>query len=158
MADISISGLTPKVDESKWRKMTPQEILKEESKGEEVPAEIVAWAQQMAAFAKIPDDVTYERVDGDVGLEALERLGLEEEPAPEAAVKPTETEEPDAVKDPEETEEPEPENDEFALPGSETSLETEENEEVEDQFSLADKNLTADDEEIRKRKERKGIL
>ena len=71
-----------KIDLTKWKKLTAQEIISEEGKGEEVPAEILAWAQQMAAFSKIPDNVTYDKVDGDTGIEALEKLGLPiEEPA-----------------------------------------------------------------------------
>ena len=107
MADsMSVTGSTTGIDISKWKKLTPQEIIKEESKGEEIPAEIVSWAQQMAAFSKIPDNVTYEQVDGDVGIDALSKLGLDEQAqaltAPEAenAEAPTVTEEPDAVKDP----------------------------------------------------------
>ena len=159
MADLSIKGA--RIDESRWRKMTPQEIIKEKSKGEEIPPAILAWAQQMSAFAKIPDDVTYERVDGDVGIDALNKLGIEDEPiSPEKdnAQAPTETEEPDAVKDADKTEESEEEQDEFSLPASETADETEEKDEVEQEFSLADQALTADNDEIRKRKERKGIL
>ena len=158
MADLGINGGTPRIDESRWRKMTPQEIIKEESKGEEIPAEILTWAQQMAAFAKIPDDVTYERVDGDVGIDALNRLGIEDEIAPDESEDAVETEEDDAVKDPDKTEETEEEDDDFSLPSSETAGEVEEKDEIEDQFSLADQELTADNDEIRKRKERKGIL
>ena len=104
MADFNITGaVTPKVDIAKWKKMTAQEIIREEGKGEEIPAEIIIWAQQMAAFAKIPDNVTYEQVDGDVGIEALEKLGLDENLVgleQENAQQATKTEEPDAVKDP----------------------------------------------------------
>ena len=154
MADLSINGA--RIDESRWRKMTPQEIIKEERKGEEIPPAILAWAQQMSAFAKIPDDVTYERVDGDVGIDALNRLGIEDEslkPEDDNAQVPTETEEADAVKDADKTE---GEKDEFSLPASDTANETAEKDEQE--FSLADQTLTADNDEIRKRKERKGIL
>ena len=76
MADsmnVSNQG-TGKIDLTKWKKLTAQEIISEEGKGEEVPAEILAWAQQMAAFSKIPDNVTYDKVDGDTGIEALEKF------------------------------------------------------------------------------------
>ena len=90
-----------KVDYTKWKKMTAEEIIKEEGKGEEIPAEILTWAQQMAAFSKIPDNVTYEQVDGDIGLEALEALNLEDpaNPTTDNAVAPVETETDDAVGD-----------------------------------------------------------
>ena len=163
MADFNITGaVTPKVDIAKWKKMTAQEIIREEGKGEEIPAEIIIWAQQMAAFAKIPDNVTYEQVDGDVGIEALEKLGLDENLVgleQENAQQATKTEEPDAVKDPNKAENDEgvtEEGMEVVMPESETAEEAE-NQEIAE-FSLADKDLTANTDEIRKRKERKGIL
>ena len=77
MADsMSITGGTTNIDISKWKKLTPQEIIKEKSKGQEIPAEIITWAEQMQRFDQMPDDVTYEEVDGDVGIEALNKLGL----------------------------------------------------------------------------------
>ncbi len=155
----SINGInTGKVDISRWKKLTAQEIIKEKSRGEDVPAELLTWAQQMAAFAKIPDDVTYEQVDGDVGIDALSRLGIEDEEATnleaENAQKASETEDPDAVKDPNKAEEADQED--VDLPESETANEADKAEQAE--FSLANSELTADNDEIRKRKERKGIL
>lgn len=173
MADsMSVTGSTTGIDIAKWKKLTPQEIIKEESKGEEIPAEIVSWAQQMTALAKIPDDVTYEQVDGDVGIDALSKLGLDEEaqalaaPQAENAEAPTVTEEPDAVKDPARTEELGQETtlDEnifmnptpgYAAETSKTTTETEI--EQEQQLTLADPSLTTDPEEIRKRKARRGL-
>lgn len=165
MADpLSIGAIgTQKTDLNRWKKLTPQEIIKEQNKGEEIPPEIITWAQQMAAFAKIPDDVTYEQVDGDVGIEALNKLGIEDEDAlvleAENAQAPEETEDPDAVKDPARAEENQ-ETDENEFATSETAIETEEEEIAESaqNFSLADSALTADNNEIRKRKERKGII
>lgn len=163
MVDFNVTGVgNPKIDASKWKKLTPQEIIKEQSKGEEIPPEIITWAQQMAAFAKIPDDVTYEQVDGDVGIDALNKLGIEDEEQTKLeagnAEKPTETEDPDAVEDPNKAEKPEEtDGDELVgeLPESETAEKTEDD--VNAGFSLADQSLTADNDEIRKRKERKGI-
>lgn len=162
MADLSIGAA--KIDLTKWKRLTPQEIIKEESKGEEIPAEIMAWAQQMAAFSKIPDDVTYEKVDGDIGLEALAKLGIEDENAlkPEAlnAEAPTETEEPDAVKDPARlTENEEVDQNIFMNPEiASEEVPPEEEDPGDKELTLADPALTTDPEEIRKRKERKGIL
>ncbi len=148
------------------------EIIKEESKGEEIPAEILTWAQQMAAFSKIPDNVTYEQVDGDIGIDALDKLGLNEEGLDQTTVEaqnaqaPTVTEQPDAVKDPARPEElgeettaaqnifmnPTPG---FASETGETK--TEEEIQQEEAITLADPSLTTDPEEIRKRKARKGL-
>lgn len=164
--DMRIGAIgSQKVDPSKFKKLTPQEIIKEQGKGVEIPPEILVWAQQMAAFSKIPDNVTYEQVDGDVGIDALNKLGIENEEllAPEAenAERPVETEEPDAVKDPDKVEE-EQETDEGEFAPSETAQETEDDEiaeEENDVFTPDDeKKLTTDSYEILKRKERKGRL
>ena len=160
MAEPIGIGNTGNIDISKWRKLTAQEIIKEESKGEEIPAEIMAWAQQMAAFSKIPDNVTYEQVDGDVGLEALEKLGIEDTdtPKPGQAADAEKTEDPDAVKDPAETEESEIADENPEIHPQPENAEAEVAEEApEDELSLSDTDLTTDPEKIRKRKERKGL-
>ena len=172
MADLSITGSTTGIDISKWRKLTPQEIIKEESSGQEIPPEIVSWAQQMAAFAKIPDNVTYEDVDGDVGLEALDKLGITPEeaglaqPQAENALASGQTEEPDAIQDParaqESGEKTSQDENIFAAPGYAAEAgagvtETQEEVEQEEQLTLADSALTTDPEEIRKRKARRGL-
>lgn len=161
------SATTAKIDETRWKKLTPQEILKEESKGEEIPPEIVTWAQQMAALSKIPDNVTYERVDGDVGLDALTKLGIEDENPvgvqSDNALPPDKTEEPGAVKDVAQDTEV---DDEYGrnifmnppIPGQASEKPTEEDKlEPDEELGLADPSLTTDPEEIRKRKERKGL-
>ena len=165
MADLNVTNQqTPKIDLTKWKKLTPQEIMSEEGKGEEVPAEILAWAQQMAAFAKIPDNVTYDKVDGDTGVAALDKLGLPTEEPPtidkENADKPTETETPDAVKDPTKPQELQPEtpdNNIFATENPNAAPPTTTEEKPTDETgTLADPKLTTDPEEIRKRKLRRG--
>lgn len=169
MADsmnVSNQG-TGKIDLTKWKKLTAQEIISEEGKGEEVPAEILAWAQQMAAFSRIPDSVTYDRVDGDTGVDALEKLGLPtEEPAQieeENAEEPVETEQPDAVKDPTKPAELQPEQptaDEniFAAENPTAAPPAPpENDTTDDAaLTLADPKLSTDPEEIRKRRMRRG--
>lgn len=170
---MNVTGSTTGIDISKWKKLTAQEIIKEESRGEEIPAEIVNWAQQMAAFSKIPDDVTYEQVDGDVGIDALSKLGLDKEAqaqlTPEAknAQAPTQTEEPGAVKDIDRPEELGEKNSQdlniFMNPtpgfAAETKKVTDEEENISEkqQLTLADPTLTTDPEEIRKRKAKRGL-
>lgn len=161
MADSMSVGAKPKVDIAKLKKLTAQEIIKQESKGEEVPAELITWAQQMAAIAKIPDNVTYEQVDGEAGIAALEKLGIPEEDLPQAenAQKPTETEEVDAVKDPEKAEETDQDETQFIAPptGQAAEKPTEEEKAQDEALTLADSKVTTDPEEIRKRKARKGL-
>ena len=153
------------IDLAKWKKLTPSEIISEEGKGEEVPAEILAWAQHMAAFSKIPDNVTYDKVDGDTGIEALEKLGLGiEEPvdiADENAEQPVETEEPDAVQDatkPPEIQPEEPDNI-FATENPDVAAQTakpQTTDTTDEAATLADPKLLTDPEEIRKRKLKRG--
>ncbi len=164
MADsMSITGGTTNIDISKWKKLTPQEIIKEKSKGQEIPAEIITWAEQMQKFDQMPDDVTYEEVDGDVGIDALDKLGLPTTPEEDKAVNPSDTETPDAVKDPAKDSEvpPEQDNNPFinAQPGQAGDAKPKDDTEPQDNtdLTLADPALTTDPEEIRKRKAKKGL-
>ena len=164
MADsMSITGGTTNIDISKWKKLTPQEIIKEKSKGQEIPAEIITWAEQMQRFDQMPDDVTYEEVDGDVGIDALDKLGLPTTPEEDKAVNPSDTETPDAVKDPAKDSEvpPEQDNNPFinAQPGQAGDAKPKDDTEPQDNIdlTLADPALTTDPEEIRKRKAKKGL-
>ena len=164
MADsMSITGGTTNIDISKWKKLTPQEIIKEKSKGQEIPAEIITWAEQMQRFDQMPDDVTYEEVDGDVGIDALDKLGLPTTPEEDKAVNPSDTETPDAVKDPAKDSKvpPEQDNNPFinAQPGQAGDAKPKDDTEPQDNtdLTLADPALTTDPEEIRKRKAKKGL-
>lgn len=164
MADsMSITGGTTNIDISKWKKLTPQEIIKEKSKGQEIPAEIITWAEQMQKFDQMPDDVTYEEVDGDVGIDALDKLGLPTTPEEDKAVNPSDTETPDAVKDPAKDSEvpPEQDNNPFinVQPGQAGDAKPKDDTEPQDNtdLTLADPALTTDPEEIRKRKAKKGL-
>ncbi len=167
MADsMSINGATNGIDISRWKKLTPQEIIKEKSNGQEIPTEIINWAEEMAAFSKIPDDVTYEDVDGDVGIDALMKLGIENEIFPEDnnAIQPEETETTGAVKDLARSEElgedtTQDENNIFANTQGiiERQNNTEPTDQTQEELTLADPSLSTNPEEIRKRKERKGL-
>lgn len=167
MADMDVTSQGGvKIDLAQWKKMTPQEIIQEEGNGEEVPAEILQWAQQVAAFSQIPDDVTYDQVDGDTGVEALDRLGItpenEVQPQDENAMPPEKPEEPDALKDVDKPEEmPDEnifagENPQDAPPLNAPSSETAEDAENNEELTLADDAITTDNEEIQKRRRRKG--
>ena len=151
MAD-PINGInTNGVDLERFKKLAPQEIIKQQSEGEEIPAEIVTWAKEVLSFAQIPDNVTYEQVGGDVGIEALNQLGI---PSVEQVgnigkegVIPEE-ENPEIPEPPQETPD-----------GNNTILDEPNEDEVPDEdVTLADSSITSDDEEIRRRKARKGIV
>ena len=161
MADSMSVGAKPKIDIAKLKKLTAQEIIKKESKGEDVPAELITWAQQMTALSKIPDNVTYEQVDGEAGIAALDKLGIPSEELPQAknAKKPVETEEPGAIKDIEKPEETDRDETQFIAPptGQAAEKPTEEEKAQDEALTLADSKVTTDPEEIRKRKDKKGL-
>ena len=172
---INLNTSTRNVDLERWKKLTAKEIIREDSRGQEIPEEILTWAQQMAAFAKIPDDITYEQVDGDVGLDALDKLNLSPEEMaqfrPEAAnaQAPTATEQPDAVKDPALTEQANPETADENIfmnatpgmaadtPAQSTQDPTDAAAQTDAAETLADPALNTDLEEIRKRKLKLGL-
>ncbi len=169
MADMNVTNQgTQNIDLNRWKKLTAQEIIREEGKGEEVPSEILAWAQQVAAFSRIPDNVTYDKVDGDTGIDALEKLGLPaEEPVraeEENAQRPVETETPDAVEDttkPAEIQPEEPDNNIFASENPNIIPENPQTKQTDTEdaaLTLADPKLSTDPEEIRKRKLKRGEI
>jgi len=152
MAD-PISGINAKgVDLERFKKLSPQEIIKQQSEGEEVPAEIVTWAKDVLNFAQIPDDVTYEQVGGDVGIEALNQLGI---PSDEQVGN---VEEDAEIPEEENPEIPEPPEEETPDGNNAILAEPNEDEVPADDITLADSSITADNEEIRRRKARKGIV
>ena len=152
MAD-PINGINAKgVDLERFKKLTPQEIIKQQSEGEEVPAEIVTWAKDVLSFAQIPDDVTYDLVGGDVGIEALNQLGI---PSDEQVGN---VEEDAEIPEEENPEIPEPPEEETPDGNNAILAEPNEDEVPADDITLADSSITADNEEIRRRKARKGIV
>ena len=136
-----------------WKKLRPSEIRQKQSEGEEVPPEVLAWAADIEAYGAIPDDVTYDVVGSAVGIEALNELGIPSEEQVgniEAEENLGEEENPEIEAQPEEPEIPE-----NGLPAD---SDVEEGVENAEEFSLANSDITADNNEIRKRKERKGQL
>lgn len=135
-----------------WKKLKPSEIRQKQSEGQEVPPEILAWAADIEAYGAIPDDVTYDVVGGATGIEALNQLGIPSEDQVEN-IEPEE--DLDEGENPDTQAPPEAEIPENGLPPSDNEVDDIENK---DEFSLADSAITADNDEIRKRKERKGLV
>lgn len=153
MVDAVNSASLKNIDKLEdWKKLKPSEIRQKQAEGKEVPPEILAWAADIEAYGKIPDDITYDIVGGATGIEALNKLDI----PPEEQVGNVESdEEAGTEENPDVENPPEPEIPENGLPE-----ESEDNDEIENagDFSLSDSAITADNNEIRKRKERKGIL
>ena len=64
----------------KWQQLTAKEILKYKDDGEQVPTEFQKWAAAVSAAINIQDDVTYEMVNGETDIAALEKaLGTGQE-------------------------------------------------------------------------------
>lgn len=144
-----LNGLN-KIDD--WKKLKPSEIREKQAQGEEVPPEILAWAADIQAYGNIPDDVTYDVVDGATGIEALNKLEI---PTDEQIETVDAEEGAENGENPEDVENlPEPEIPENGLPEDSEDVDDADNP---DDFSLSDSAITADNDEIRKRKERKGI-
>ena len=47
-----------------WRKLTARQVLEYADKGEDIPPEILRWAEDYAKLINVPDDVSYESVNG----------------------------------------------------------------------------------------------
>ncbi|MFI3300430.1 MAG: hypothetical protein R3Y28_03320 [Candidatus Gastranaerophilales bacterium] len=76
MVDSINAGATSasKISTSEWKTMSAKDILEQEELGEEVPAAIVTWANEITNLEKVPDTTTYEAVNGTTDIEALEML------------------------------------------------------------------------------------
>lgn len=157
-----------KIDVNQWRKLTPAEIIDAETRGEEVPPEIITWAIQIMAYEKIPDNVTYKQVDGDIGIKALQKLDIPEEeeepptPQPDNATPPADAPNPDAVdgvNKPEKTPpKPTDQPNIFAnLPETPPQEPPTEDDTPPELLGLADTDITTDPETIRKRREKRGL-
>ena len=115
--------------------MPAKEILQMRNEGQDVPNEYQKWAAAVSAIMDVQDEVTYEMVNGETDIAALdEALGRElDMPEVEAA--------------------DETENN----IGNETDRRQETPPEERDDITLADESITTDPNEILKRKQRKGI-
>ena len=123
----------------KWQQLTAKEIRQLKNDGATVPNEYQKWAAAVSAMMEAPDDVTYEMVNGETDIEAInEILGRDDIKAPE-----------DAEEDRKEEGEQEGEESPAFAPSV--------LEEPKDDVTLADPTLTTDPNEILKRKIRKGM-
>lgn len=133
----------------KWQQLTAKEILKYKQEGEEVPNEYQKWASAISAVMNVQDDVTYEMVNGETDIAALDealgrdKVGVE-------TVKPADETENNIGKENEEKDEP------TQTIVQEEAPETPKAEEKDD-VTLANEAINTDPNEILKRKQRKGI-
>lgn len=72
-----------------WEKLTPSQILQYMNQGEDVPEEIMRWAEEVNKLQDAPDDVTYESVNGASTMEEIneDKAQSDEPDADDAAEK-----------------------------------------------------------------------
>ena len=144
---MEIQRLDPKI---RWQQMTAKEILKMRDQGEEVPSEFQKWAAAVSAVMNTQDDVTYEMVNGETDMAAIdEALGRDPQD-----IAPTDDIENNIGKEDDNSEKAAEEKDEETVTHAPTT-EKEIQEQVD--LTLADPSISTDPNEILKRKMRKGI-
>ena len=128
-----------------WQQMTAKEILQKKNEGENVPSEYQKWAAAITASLATQDDVTYEMVNGETDIAAIdEALGKSKDKI--GQVKPAgdiDRGVGDKNKNDKQFE-------------NQQAIQSPEEQEQED-VTLADVKITTDPNEILKRKMRKGI-
>lgn len=146
---MEIQRLDPRI---RWQQMTAKEILQMKDQGEEVPNEFQKWAAAVSAVMTTQDDVTYEMVNGETDLAAIdEALGRDTNDGVQDIV-PADDIENNIGKEDEEAEEANKEEDTVAhAPTTEKEIQ----EQVD--LTLADPSITTDPDVILRRKMRKGI-
>ncbi len=163
-----------------WRAKPLKEVVNNMDVVEEQDTEVAQWAQAMAAVGNAPDNVTYNMAGGSTEdftaeLEAITQNGLPIEEQPEDGAPqdvevvgqtdevPPEEEEPpvgtpdDGTNPNEQTEaQAATANDPNAPPQDVAESETAVDATTEEDVTLADESITTDNEEIEKRKRRRG--
>lgn len=144
---MEIQRLDPKI---RWQQMTAKEILKMRDQGEEVPSEFQKWAAAVSAVMNTQDDVTYEMVNGETDMAAIdEALGRDPQD-----IAPTDNIENNIGKEDDNSEKAAEEKDEETVTHAPT---TEKEIQKQVDLTLADPSISTDPNEILKRKMRKGI-
>ena len=57
-----------------WQRLTPSQIIQYMNAGEDVPEEIMRWAEEVSRLEDAPDDVTYESVNGASTIEEINEV------------------------------------------------------------------------------------
>lgn len=137
-----------------WQQLTAKEILEYQKEGQDVPSEYQKWAAAISASLNVQDEVTYEMVNGETDIAALEAtLGKDGVRI-------------DAVQSTDETdnnignEDEDVEREATPFVAQEEAPEAPQKTpapEQKDDVTLADTSLSTDFNEIIKRKQRKGL-
>ena len=135
-----------------WQQLTAKEILEYQKEGQDVPSEYQKWAAAISASLNVQDEVTYEMVNGETDIAALEAT-LGKDGVQIGAVQSTDETDNNIGN---ENEDVERESTPFVA--QEEAPETpQKTPEQKDDVTLADTSLSTDFNEIIKRKQRKGL-
>lgn len=129
-----------------WQKLTAKEILKYQDEGKDVPSEYQKWAAAITAVLDTQDDITYQMVNGETDIGALEEVLGKERVTGEVEIAPADETENNIGQ---ENENP---------PEEQPIIKPEEPEVPQDDVTLADPSITTDPNEILKRKLRRGQI
>ena len=76
-----------------WQNLTAKEVLEHAGHGEDVPVEVLKWAEDYAKMENAPDDATYEAVNGATNVdEANKNAGVSDPESAEESAEETEAE------------------------------------------------------------------
>lgn len=74
-----------------WKKLTASEVMEHASKGDDVPIDILKWAEDYTKLQDVPDDVTYDSVNGAKEYdEVKEKAGVDDTKTAEESAAETE--------------------------------------------------------------------
>ena len=136
-----------------WQQLTAKEILEFQKEGQDVPSEYQKWAAAISASLNVQDEVTYEMVNGETDIVALEAALVKEGVQPDAVQSADETDNNIGNENEDAEREATPFVAQEEAPDAPPTRTTGETEDV----TLADSALTTDFNEIIKRKQRKGL-
>lgn len=146
---MQINNLNQRIN---WQQLTAKEILEYQQEGAEVPSEYQKWAAAISASMNVQDEVTYEMVNGETDIAALEAVLGREEMPPEMVQEPEGAEMGNETPDEEPTPTVALEEGADEPPATRTQTELPEND-----VTLADEAITTDFNEIIKRRQRRGL-
>lgn len=136
-----------------WQQLTAKEILEFQKEGQDVPSEYQKWAAAISASLNVQDEVTYEMVNGETDIAALE-VALGKDGIQPNAVQATDETDNNIGN---ENEDAEQEATPFLASEEGAKNAPAKTPEDKTDVTLADPALTTDFNEIIKRKQRKGL-
>lgn len=85
------AATSPKIDQRKdltydWKNMSAQEVMEHAQQGDDVPVDVLKWAEDYSKLTNVPDNVSYEAVNGSTDPDEINKAtGETDEPDAEDA-------------------------------------------------------------------------